>query len=307
MLRIITTLLLFALSLNFAKAQSDPHYSHFMYNQLAINPAYAGSKGALHLMGLYRYQWHGVSGAPRTANLHAHVPFVKLNSGFGLSITNDQIGIANSTFVDGSYAYRMKLSDKRTFSIGLRGRIENTRQDWTQSSAIDLDDEELPLEGTRKTSPNFGIGVYFQDENYYVGLSVPTLLKTTLYDDLAIGGTSLRDIRNYYLIGGLLTRISRDVKFRPSAMLSYTPNSPIDLNLNASFIFMDTFWAGLSYRLGDSVDLVAGFQFNKMIKASLAVDFTTSSFRTKSVGSAELMVEYLFEPECKCMDNIRFF
>jgi len=298
---------LFTLSLNLAKAQNNPHYSHFMFNQLSINPAYAGSKKALHIMGLYRNQWQGIVGAPKTMNLHAHMPIAANRSGLGLSLMSDQIGISNTLFVDASYAYRVPIDKKRTISFGLKGRLEYTRQDWTMSEAIDVGDDVIPLEATSATRPNFGVGVYYEDDWFYVGLSTPSLLRTAAYDNQNLPDTDTRAYQAYYLIGGMVTQLTKGVKIRPSMMLSYNPNTPVGVNLSTSLIFFDAFWVGASYRLDDSINFLTAYQFNKQIKASLAVDFTTSALRKHAFGSFEIMMEYLIEPDCKCLNNLRFF
>ena len=57
-----------------AEAQQDPQYTQYMYNPLAINPAYTGSRDVLSVVGLYRSQWVGLEGAPRTFTVSAHSP-----------------------------------------------------------------------------------------------------------------------------------------------------------------------------------------------------------------------------------------
>ena len=60
------------------QAQQDSQYTQYMYDTHSINPAYAGSRGSLSIMGVYRNQWVGLEGAPKTLNFSAHSPI-----GFG--------------------------------------------------------------------------------------------------------------------------------------------------------------------------------------------------------------------------------
>ncbi|MEL6922423.1 MAG: type IX secretion system membrane protein PorP/SprF [Bacteroidota bacterium] len=303
----ITTLLAFCVSVLCLHAQDDPHYTHYMFNQLVINPAYAGSKDALHLMALYRNQWQGIDGAPKTINIHAHRPFFNDKAGIGLSLVGDQIGLTNTLYLDGSYAYRLKVSDKGKLAIGIKGRLEYARLDWTQADPITIIDEKIPGTSITRLSPNFGAGFYYSDDRFYLGASAPVLLKTTVYTDDPLSNTNIRSLRSYYLIAGMVMQLKKNVKFRPSVMFSYNPTAPLDMNFNASFIFLDALWVGAGYRLGDAIDAMVGYQFNPQWRAYFSVDFTTSKLRDKTYGSYEVMLEYTLQYDNKRLNNIRYF
>ncbi|MCF1423280.1 PorP/SprF family type IX secretion system membrane protein, partial [Mangrovimonas futianensis] len=91
-----------------AHAQQDPQYTQYMYNMNVMNPAYAGSFEGLSLGALYRSQWVGVDGAPKTATFNGHMP-VGRKVGLGLSFVNDQIGPVkeNNAYVDFSYTLEL--------------------------------------------------------------------------------------------------------------------------------------------------------------------------------------------------------
>jgi type IX secretion system PorP/SprF family membrane protein len=63
-------------------AQQDPQYTHYMFNTLSVNPAYAGQRETLSVVGLHRSQWVGVDGAPITQSLSIHSP-----------LRNERVGI----------------------------------------------------------------------------------------------------------------------------------------------------------------------------------------------------------------------
>ena len=131
------TLTLFLASMAFAMfAQYDMHHTHFMHNKLAINPGYTGDREVFAMTALYRNQWFGIEGAPKTFSLHAHSPFLNNRNGVGLSLMNDKIGMMNTTYAGLSYAYRLKVSDDATLSIGIQGRVEHSRIDWSNSCLL---------------------------------------------------------------------------------------------------------------------------------------------------------------------------
>lgn len=290
-----------------ASAQNDPHYSMFMFNRLSINPAYAGGNEVLTLTGHYRNQWQGITGAPKTYTFAAHSPFFKKRCGLGLSVVADKIGMVNTMMVDLSYAYRIKLNNESTLSIGVQGQIDYGRIDWNEADPLDQGDDMLPMSETSKINPNFGLGVYYANPSYYVGLSVPRVLKTSIYDDEAADYIGINSLRSYYLMGGLMMRMSKNVEFHPAALITVNPKSPFEADLNASFIFMKTLWVGASYRLGDSFDFILQYQLNQQLKAAVGVDVTLTELSNYSPGSFEVMLEYVFLRNGSRLKNIRYF
>jgi len=290
-----------------AHAQYEPQYSQFIFNKLAFNPAYAGSKEALVLGAVYRHQWEGVVGAPRTMAAYTHAPFSGGRAGVGLAITSDKIGFTDNSYVDLSYAYRLKFDNKSTLSLGLMSRFEYSQINWEQAQIVDIGDEDVPAGESGRTTLNFGMGVYYSSKSFYVGFSMPQILKPNLYGDEFFGIGNYSRFRNYYLMTGVIAPVGDNVLFKPAMMVSYSPNAPFELDINASFIFMESFWLGATYRLGDSVDGVIQYQFTKQLKAGLAMDYTLTELQQYSKGSVEFLIEYLFSHEQGGVNNIRFF
>lgn len=287
-------------------AQQDVQYSQFIFNKMAYNPAYAGSKEAMTLGAIYRHQWQGVEGAPRTFSAFAHAPFLNNRCGAGLAVTSDRIGMVNNSYIDLNYAYRIALQKETVFSVGLLTRFEYSQIDWAKAETIDSGDNLIPVESSQ-TGANFGVGAYLSAKNYYLGLSAPSLLKSNLYSDEFFGINQISQYRSYYLMGGVIARVADNVMFKPAMLITYSPNAPFELDLNASFLFMNAFWLGATYRLGDSVDAVMQFQLSKQFKLGLATDFTLSELRDYTTGSFEVMAEYLFFYDKEGVNNIRFF
>lgn len=287
----------------FANGQNAPQYSAFMFNKLAYNPAYAGSREVLTIGADYRNQWTGIEGAPKTAGIYVHTPFFKQRAGAGLSIVSDKIGMMNFNYVNLSYNYKLSLSNGATLALGLMGRLEHGSIDWSKANPVDMSDRLVQATSTSKVQPNFGLGAYYSKENYYIGVSVPQMMKNTLYSNL--GGRVTN--RNYYLMGGVVIPLNGNVKFKPSTLVSYNENTAFEMELNANFIFMNAFWVGGSYRLGDSFDAVVAYQINRQIKVAAVADFTLTELRDYSKGSFEFLVEYSFLYGDTKLKNIRYF
>lgn len=289
-----------------AEAQYNPHYSQFIFNKLAINPAYAGAKEHLSLMALYRYQWQGLRGAPRTMTVNAHAPIINKRIGLGLNIINDQIGMINTNYVNGMYAYRTHLKNDGILSTGLAIRFAHSRMDWSQALILDEGDAYVPMDRPSLTSFNFGFGLYYSKSNYYIGLSMPAILKKSLYN-IDNSNQMIQDLRTYYLMAGTVFEINDLLYVKPSILFSYIPTAPYEMDVNLSIIFLRIFWTGLTYRLGDSVDAVFQCSITKQLKLGVAIDYTLSKLRHYTPGSLEVSLEYVFRKNNSHLAGIRFF
>lgn len=294
------------------QAQQDAHYSQFTSNKLAFNPAYAGSKDAFTLMGLVRQQWVGIEGGPSTQVISGHGPFFKDKVGLGLTIVRDRVAIINNWNVNFAYSYRLKLA-KGTLGVGLQASMRRLSVDWSAVQAYHIQDIYLPTENGSQFFPNFGVGFYYQTKKYYVGASLPDLLKSEIPFDEAdgSGGVSIQyyteDAKHFYLMGGLIFNLSDNVKFKPAALVKVVPNAPLDIDLNASFLLFDRLWLGASYRWEDSIDGIVQYQFNKQLKVGIAYDYTLTALQQFNSGSFEILGEYTFEFDEDKLINLRYF
>jgi len=158
-------------------------------------------------------------------------------------------------------------------------------------------------------APNFGLGIYYEQSNFYLGLSLPQLLNTSIYRDFDVVGAS-RDFRTYYLMTGYLATFSNSIKFQPGAMVSFNAETPFELDVNANFIFLDAFWVGANYRLGDAVSALVQYQFTPNFRVGTAFDFTMTELNSYSNGSVEVMLSYVFNKKLETAEQInhlRFF
>ena len=296
-------------------AQQEAQYTQFMYNKLSLNPAYAGSSETSCFSCIHRSQWVGFEGAPSSQVVNFHAPLFKQRVGLGASIAHDQIGPINSFTASLMYAYRMKIG-KGNLALGLRGTLRNYRINWSETQSTHSGDEEIPTENSSRILPNFGFGVYYHTEKFYLGISTPSLLKGDLsYTYLNNSDAFGTENTHLYLMTGYVFKVNNNIKFKPAALVKYTANSPLDLDLNATFIFLDKLWFGVSYRLGgdanrgigESIDLLAQYQISKKLRIGVAYDFTLSKLKDYNSGTFEIQMEYCLNPKDKRLTNPRFF
>ena len=300
----------------FIYGQQDAQYTQFMFNKLALNPGYAGSAGTPCVSCLHRSQWAGFEGAPVSQTLNFHMPMFKKRVGLGVSIQHDQLGPTDSWVFNMIYAYRMKLGNG-DLSFGLQGSMRNYKINWSKTTATQSGDGLIPGGASSKVLPNFGAGVYYETPKYFFGLSIPHMISSDLtFTEGKLTNTNFsREQMHAFLMAGAVFDLSKTIKLKPSILMKYVENAPFDMDVNASLIFFEKFWTGLTYRLGgvgknsagESVDMIVQYQFSPAIRAGIAYDFSLSEVRTYNSGTYEIMIDYCLSHSNKRLTNPRFF
>lgn len=270
------------------KAQQDPMYTHYMYNTLAINPAYAGSRDALSFLGLARFQWVGINGAPMTQTFQVHSPITGGLSG-GISVMNDRIGPTNSTNLFVDLAYHFKLSQKLRLGIGMKGTV-----DFYNNNLAGLETGQAgdPLFSNNfsRTLPNIGAGLYLHHENFYVGFSVPKIAQHRLSDQLGVGA---EQIRHYFLIAGGYFRVSRTIDFKPTGLLKIAQGAPVEFDATLEAIFSKKFTLGVFGRTFDGIGVLLGYDIMPNFRIGYSFDWPLTQLSTVNQGgSHEIMLRY---------------
>lgn len=291
----------------FLKAQNNTPYTMFVFNKLQYNPAYAGSKDVLTFGAHYRHQWQGVLGAPRTITAFAHTPIAQKRSGLGLSITADEIGIFSTVLTNLAYTYRIPLKNDTRLSFGLNAQFDHTRFDWSKADLVDQVDNAIPFGAAANSAINFGLGLYYEGPRFYVGASMPQLLRNAITSDVYSGFSKFNPLRTYYLMGGVVFPIGNNIHIKPAVLLSYIPNAPFEADFNLSVLFLDSFWIGASYRLQESANVFVQVPVTKNLKVAIGVDYALAEINQFTKGSFEVMLEYSFRFENEKVNNIRFF
>jgi len=303
---ILTTLVALSVTVGL-KAQQDPAYSMYMFNGLFINPAYAGSQEAISVMAIYRHQWVGVTGAPRTANVSIHAPFRKDQYAVGLTLSNDMLGKTNTFSVTPAFAYRLPIGKMR-LCFGVQASFAYFYQN---NSAVSLGDNILDnsfQNNQRLFVPNFGFGVYAYGERYFAGFSVPHLLPAKLRDGtgVVVSTATIAKVYNYYVLTGgyVFGKDASVVKVRPSVLMKYQKGLPKNIpqfDINLAFLFIERLWLGAGYRTGgnknyagQSIIAFAQFKITPQLQIGYAYDGELSALRRFTSGTHEIMLGYDF-------------
>lgn len=295
--------------------QQEAQYTNFMFNKLPLNAGYAGSKEVACVSALHRSQWVGIDEAPTTQSINFHTPLFGERVGFGLGIEHDALGLTGTWRGNVSYSYRPKIGKGR-LGIGVTGSVIVHEYRGHEEDPANNGDPSLAGEYIVRTYPNFGAGLYYNTETFYAGISVPTLLSHEInYEGTDIETTSYKDRRHLYIMMGGLLNISEKIKFKPAVLVKSVSGTsaerkigaPLDVDLNAMFLFLDAFGVGATWRMGDSIDALLVFQAAEQFRIGLGYDFTLTELQTLTNGTFEVMAEYCFRSRNKKLLNPRFF
>lgn len=274
-------------------AQQEAMYSQYMFNMMAVNPAYAGSREVLSITGLSRAQWVGLEGAPISNTLSLDMPIKDKRVGLGVQVFNDKIGIMSNSGFYGSYAYRIRF-EKSTLSFGLQGGFVNFTANYAQvrlSSSLTAIPDRAFQENANIMIPSAGAGLFFNNDNYYIGASLPNLLNTQISSGSQV---KVNKYDHLFLMGGYVFNINNDFKLKPSALLKVVSGAPIQLDANMNFWMYDVIALGVSYRTGDAAVAMIELQAAPNFKVGYAYDQSLNALSYFHSGSHELMLRYEF-------------
>lgn len=286
-----------------AHAQQDSQYTQYMYNTHSVNPAYAGSRGSLSIMGIYRNQWVGLDGAPETLNFSLHSPIGVKGVGLGLGFMSEKIGPTAESIVTADFSYTIPLESELKLAFGIKGGVSIWDMDPTKLNIFNPNDYNLRQENT--SSPVIGAGLYLYTPKWYIGLSTPNILETQHYDEVQISTASEKT--HVYLIGGYVFTINPNLKLKPAILAKAVVGAPLALDFSANALLNDVLTFGLAYRLNAAVSALAGFQISDKIMIGYSYDYDTTALGNYNSGSHEIFLRFELGTRLKTKVNPRFF
>ena len=304
-----------------ATAQNEGQYSHFMFNQLSYNPAYAGASGALSFSALYNNQWMGLDLQAPTPELEAGVtpsnylasfdmPVNFLHGGIGLLFNSESIGYHNNTTINIDYAFRIYWG-RGNLAAGIEANLYNFGFNTENLRGPD-DLPGMPGQGSGSSSDpsvngqevsefkfDVSTGLYYQvPGEYYLSISVKNLLASKFEQ---IGFTNARTV---YAMAGYEYAFpyNPSFKLKPSLLAKTTDFSIFQAEAALLLDYESAFWGGMGYRWNDAFTFLAGVNWNfsnlNWLRFGVAYDLTTSKFGTfkagRSFGSLEIFLNGTF-------------
>lgn len=285
-------------------AQTRPQYTQYIFNQLVINPAYAGSKGAVSLNAFHRSQWSGLEGGPQTQTFSVDGITKGDRLGLGIYASRDEIGAQNRKSIEANASVKIPVSATGILSFGIGAGASHYAVDGNklQTGNDQNDPAVISAQKARTWSPDLRVGAFFHTERFYAGLSVTDLLG--IDKDI-----SFDPERAYFLTAGYLVDLGSSIKFKPSFMLKENFNGPTNIDANAFFLFKERIWLGGTYRTAlnifqgeakegdqigakDAVAVMAELFVTSRLRVGYAHDFTLTEL--SGFSTHEISVGYNF-------------
>lgn len=275
------------LVVNSVFAQQSSVYSMYAFNRLAHNPAYAGSQDQLNITAVHRRQWENFQGAPVTSTFSMH-KFVKDKAiGLGFWASSDKIGVHKDTRVYAAYAYKIKMNTG-ILSMGIQAGFNRISSDYSE---LNMKNPDAVLSGYRVDfNPNFGSGMYYSTNSFYIGLSAPYLINNKLKVEEVI--SEAKEARYYFLTAGKVFKISEEVKMMPSTLVRVQEGNATGVDVGLNFIFKNLLTVGAVYRSQDALVGLMQMELSQNLSMGYSYDYTTSDIQRYSNGSHEFLLNY---------------
>ncbi|MCL2417194.1 MAG: type IX secretion system membrane protein PorP/SprF [Bacteroidales bacterium] len=277
--------------------QQTPQISHHMFNMQIHNPASAGFTSSIVASAIHRQQWYGMDGAPQTTLVSFDAPLRVINSGVGLNVVNDRIGFFNSTLIQLAYNYQISFWNGTlgmgvhlgTNNMGLRGNFNPREQN------------DPVLQGLEDVSGwlfDVGLGLFYSvTDRYEIGISLGHINQPR-FDNSGGSPDIFRQRRvlnlsgNYNFTLDMFPRIN----FVPSTHIK-TDFTTMQIDFSLIGMFDRQYWAGISYRWGDAIVLLAGLHLQQFpLQVGVAYDIATNwmSRASRMGGGFEIFARYSF-------------
>lgn len=318
MKKVALLLLILAAAAATVYAQQEHQYTQFMFNKLPINPAYAGARGVPSVTAIYRNQWMGFEGAPKSFLGSFNSPFLTPRVGVGVTLSHVTIGLNRDFAGSLAYSYDVVADEKISLRAGLMGSIRSLGIDFSKAMADNPVDNSLEADRVNSIYANVGAGLYFTyDERFYAGFSVPRLYSNSIgiNENLPPGFETAKEYQHFYGMAGAIIPLGEGLNLMPAILTKYVKNAPFDVDVNINLEIKEKVVAGLSYRAGgngsgESIDLLLFWQAHPQFGIGMAYDFSLSDIKDYTAGSIELLFQADLKQQTskgKKMSNPRFF
>ncbi len=289
-----------------ASAQQLPQYTQYMLNDFVMNPAIAGkNKDFWDCKSNNRYQWIGITDAPRTYILSMHGPFQGLNMGIGGNLYTDIVGPTRRVGFQLAYSYHVKLNNTYKLNLGLSGGFLQYSLDGSKITFKEGYDPVTPMMYRSYMTPDFGTGLYLHSEKLYVGVSVPQLFQSEIrFRDVVNTGIS-RLKPHVYALAGYKYKFAGDFMVEPTVLVKFVNPAPVKIDAGVRLSYQNKVWIGANYRTNDAITGLIGYLYNNWLMIGYSYDYTTTSLQRYTTGTHELMLGLRFsKPQSTYKDDI---
>lgn len=299
--------LLLMLLTNRSEAQQDPMFTQYNFNLQTINPAYAGTWENAGFLVLGRHQWVGMSGAPTTYTFSFQTPVKFQNFALGMNVIADKVGMEKRLGANIDYSYRLLITNKTNLRLGIKAGVTAYTNNLTEYTGYpgEPEDPMFMTDIETKFMPNFGVGAFLSNDDYYVGISTPKILNTKFKNNFSNFSTTA-ELRNFFLIGGYVFKLSDYVSFKPTFLARVIWGASTVADVSANFLLGEKVWLGANYRTGDSFGFIGQWIFENRLRIGYGFDYSVTPLQSFHSATHEVMVSYEL-PSSRRWSNPRMF
>jgi type IX secretion system PorP/SprF family membrane protein len=295
----ISVILLGGISL---KAQQLPQYSQYMLNSFAMNPAIAGTQPYFQACSDDRYQWVGITDAPRTYMLTLDGPLTMKHIGIGTYVFTDITGPTRRIGFTTAYSYHLKITDGLNISLGLSAGLLQFAVDGSQIMLDEPGDQALTSQMESVIVPDLGCGIYIYGKNFYLGAASPQIVQSKL-NLTTFSGADNELATHYYITGGCNINLGEKFSLDPCVVMKYVYPAPLQFDFSARLMFLKKVWLGGGYRTLDAAYAMVGYTYQENLTFGYSYDYPLSDIRNYSFGTNEIFIGIKFNRQNKNKDN----
>lgn len=291
-MRVVVSILFLVFCLE-SYAQQMSQYTQWAQHQVMLNPAHVGLEKGLEMHSLYRFQWVGLEGAPRSGGFAFSLrldkrqkKYLETQHGIGVRFEADQIGQFNTNRVNVGYAPHFVINERTRLSFGIYAGL--LQMGFNHATAITIDDDPAVLREAVILAPDASVGALWAGKNYYAGVTLNQLIPWK-WNTL---GLASKFRFHFSIQGGYQLELSDNIQFLPAVMVKIPPRGPVAIDLQALFDFGRKIQAGLSYRNSDALAIFAGFKIKQRFSVGYSYDIGISSLRKAHTGSHEISLAF---------------
>lgn len=283
-----------------AYGQSDIFLTQQWLSRINMNPAATGKSNNVDVFMLNRQQWVGFDNAPKTSVLNAHSYFNTIQSGLGLSLIFDKLGMSYQT-VDAvfSYAYHIDLTEEILLSMGLSGGLFNSHWDPKKNRFSQEDDPELTINRSKQTSADFDAGFELTGYGAIFGASITHLTSSSPQKT-----NTGKPAREFYVYSRYQWSVDRNIDIAPGIMYRIGNHSHF-FDINVTGYYLKKYWAGLSFRPTNSVALMLGGEYG-MFRAGYSYDRSIGAVSSLAANTHEIMLSVRIQKPQQSRKTTRF-
>lgn len=267
----------------FAKGQYIPQFSQLLKTLEFVNPGYNASKNTASATLLYRNQWTGFEGAPKSMAANVNVPINKWHTGFGLNTMVETMGLINQSFIDLTACTDVKISGNSYMAFGISGGVDIKRFDMERAIYESMNTNTYASDFFNSENLHIGTGINYFTNKLHLGASMHFTPLNNAYKQ--------NEMYSFYLNGSYLFPLDENWVIKPAVLFkSWANYSAFDAGLY--LLFKDLVWGGISYRLNDAIIFFADVKITDTIRLGYSFDYGVHHLNWFNNGSHELRIEF---------------